>query len=71
MEENQMKKNESSLDRVLRVIGGLALLILYFTQVVSDGLGIAFVVIGALLLVTGIVGFCPLYALLKTRTNKI
>lgn len=66
-----MKINESGLDRVIRVIAGVALLILYFTNVVSGGLGIVSIILGALLLITGVVGFCPLYSLLKIRTNKV
>ena len=65
-----MKTNESGLDRIIRVVVGAALLVLYLTQVVAGGLGIVSVVIGAILLITGIVGFCPLYALLKIQTNK-
>ncbi|EKD89428.1 MAG: hypothetical protein ACD_34C00061G0005 [uncultured bacterium] len=65
-----MKTNESGLDRIIRVVVGAALLVLYFTQIVAGGLGIVSVVIGAVLLITGIVGFCPLYALLKIQTNK-
>ncbi len=65
-----MKTNESSLDRIIRVILGIALLVLYFTSTVTGGLGIVFIVLGAVALVTGVVGFCPLYALLKISTNK-
>ena len=65
-----MKTNESGLDRIIRVIAGVALLALYFTNVVVGGLGIAAVIIGAVLLITGAVGFCPLYGLLKIQTNK-
>lgn len=65
-----MKINESNLDRAVRVAFGLVLLILYFTNVVSGTLGIVFLVLAALALLTGIVGFCPLYALLKINTNK-
>lgn len=65
-----MKTNESNLDRIIRVIAGIALLAFYFTEIVTGSLGIVFVVIGALLLLTGAVGFCPLYALLKIKTNK-
>lgn len=65
-----MKTNESGLDRVLRVLGGLALLVLYFTHVVSGALGIVAIVVAAILLVTGAAGFCPLYTLLKIQTNK-
>ena len=64
-----MKTNESGLDRVIRVIAGIVLLALYVTGVVAGWLGIVFVVLAAVLLVTGVVGFCPLYYLLKIKTN--
>jgi hypothetical protein len=38
--------------------------------VVTGGWGIVFIALGALALLTGAVGFCPLYSLLKIRTNK-
>lgn len=65
-----MKANESILDRVIRVIAGIALLVLFFANIISGTLGIVLAVIGGVLIVTGAVGFCPLYALLKFRTNK-
>lgn len=65
-----MKTNESGLDRIIRVIVGVALLALYFTNVVAGGLGVAAVIVGAILVITGVVGFCPLYGLLKIQTNK-
>ena len=65
-----MKINESGLDRVIRVIAGLALLVLFFTNVIGGTLGIVLAVIGGILIITGAVGFCPLYALLKLHTNK-
>jgi hypothetical protein len=63
-----MKTNESGLDRVIRIVLGIVLFILYFTGVVT--LGIISLVVAAVLVITGVVGFCPLYALLKFRTNK-
>jgi hypothetical protein len=65
-----MKLNESGMDRIVRAILGIVLVALYFAGVVTGGLGIVLVVVGAVLLLTGIVGFCPLYALLKIRTKK-
>ena len=65
-----MKANESGLDRTIRVLLGIVLLALYFTGTVTGGLGIVFIVLGALALLTGLVGFCPLYALLKIKSTK-
>jgi hypothetical protein len=64
-----MKANESGIDRIIRAVLGIILLALYFTGVVSGGLGIVLLVVGAIALLTGLVGFCPLYMLLKIKTN--
>mgnify|MGYP001062642082 FL=1 len=64
-----MKINESNLDRIIRVVLGVVLLILGLTNVVTGGLGVAAIVIGVLSLITGLVGFCPMYTLLKIRTK--
>lgn len=61
-----MKKNMSNLDRGIRVILGVALLSLIL---LLSG-GIRWIgLIGLIPLLTGIVGFCPLYALFKIKTN--
>ena len=70
MEDAEMKVNESGLDRIIRVVLGIVLLALSFGGVMSGGWGIVGLVLGAVALLTGIVGFCPLYAMLKIRTNK-
>ena len=54
-----MKTNESSLDRIIRVVFAIVLFALYFTNTVTGTLGIVFIVLGALALITGVVGFCP------------
>ena len=62
--------NEAGWDRISRVLGGILLLALGFGGVVAGTFGLVFKVIGSLLLVTGLVGYCPVYALLKVRTKK-
>ena len=64
-----MKLNESNLDRVIRAVIGVALLYLGFA-VFSGALGIVLGVVGAILLLTGAIGFCPIYFLLKLSTLK-
>ena len=65
-----MKKNESGFDRVLRVILAVAIAVLYFTGVLSGTWAIVLGVIAVILLITGLVGFCPLYKLLGISTLK-
>ncbi len=64
-----MKVNESGLDRIIRVVIGIVLLALYFTGTVSGALGIVLLVVGAIALLTGVIGMCPMYMLLKIKTN--
>ena len=62
-----MKKNIGIADRVIRIIIGLAVLSLIF--ILQGGLwwiGL----FGLIPLLTGIFGFCPLYALLHVSTSK-
>lgn len=63
--------NEANWDRIIRVILGVVVLYLGWGGVIAGGLGEFFKWIGFLPLVTGLVGFCPLYALLKFRTNRV
>jgi len=65
-----MKMNESNTDRMIRAAAGLILLALGFGGVLGGGLGIVADIIGAVLLLTGAVGFCPLYAVFKFSTIK-
>lgn len=62
-----MKQNVGRVDRWVRIILGVVLLSL--TLILSGGIrwiGL----IGLIPLLTGIFGFCPIYSLLKIKTNK-
>ena len=61
-----MPRNEGAIDRVLRVVVGLVVLSLVFIGPKTP-LGW----IGLLPLITGLVGFCPAYALFGLRTCKL
>jgi hypothetical protein len=63
-----MKLNESNMDRIIRVVVGVVLLFLGVSGVLSGGLAIAADVVGAIMLLTGAIGFCPIYAILKIGT---
>jgi hypothetical protein len=62
--------NQSTTDRIIRVILGITLLALGWTNIIPGTLGIVFQYLGFVPLLTGLIGFCPLYALAKIRTNK-
>lgn len=58
-----MQLNEGAVDRVIRVIAGLAILSLVFI-----GPKTPWAWFGLVPLLTGVVGFCPLYALVGLNT---
>lgn len=60
--------NEAPWDRIARVVVGVALLIVGFT-VVGGTIGTVVGLVGLIPLLTGLVGWCPLYALAHVRTN--
>jgi cytochrome b subunit of formate dehydrogenase len=66
----KLKLNEAPIDRIIRVIVGIALLALGLFGVAAGIWMWVATILGAILLVTGIVGFCPLYALFKISTAK-
>jgi hypothetical protein len=61
--------NESTADRIVRVVVGIALAVLAITGSVAAPLVYVVWAVAAIALVTGIVGFCPLYAVLRIRTK--
>ncbi|HFB66743.1 MAG TPA: DUF2892 domain-containing protein [Aeromonadales bacterium] len=58
-----MKANEGSIDRALRVIAGLVLIALVFV-----GPQTPWGWVGVVPLLTGLIGWCPLYAILGLNT---
>ena len=64
-----MKRNIGTIDRVLRVLGGIALVVVGFA-VLEGTAGIVVGVIGLIPLGTGLIGWCPLYSLFNLRTRK-
>ena len=61
--------NEASWDRIARVAVGALLIYLGFSGTVDGGFGIFLGVLGFVPLLTGLVGWCPAYAIVKFSTN--
>lgn len=56
-----MKKNMGSADRTVRVIVAAIVVLLYFTGVIQGTLGLVLIAFSGILVVTSLIGFCPLY----------
>jgi hypothetical protein len=67
---NIFKVNEAGWDRAARIVLGLVLLALGFTGVIPGTVGTVVGVIGFIPLLTGLIGWCPLYAPFHFSTKK-
>ena len=66
-----MKKNISSADRITRMIIAAVIAVLYFTGTITGTWGIVLMVAAGIVLLTGIINFCPVYYTLGINTNRI
>ena len=69
-----MRANTGPIDRMVRALLGLLLIPMAFvpslTLASSPALQAAVVIVGAVVIVTALLGFCPLYRLLGFSTCK-
>ena len=60
----------SSADRIIRVLLAAVFAVLYFTGTVTGTLGLVLLVLGGVFVLTSLVSFCPLYAIVGISTCK-
>lgn len=65
-----MKINLGSSDRGIRLFLAAVLVGLYFSGTLSGVLGVVALVIAAVLTLTTLIGFCPLYSILGINTRS-
>ncbi len=67
-----MKKNVGNIDRVIRLLAGIVIVVLLASQTIaiSSTLGIILTVAGVIFLFTGAVNWCAIYSLLGLSTSK-
>ncbi len=65
-----MMKNVGAIDRVIRLIIGIALLYAGYVLGISTTLGIVLIVLGVISLIEALVGFCLIYKILGINTAK-
>ena len=67
-----MKKNVGQIDKLIRVLLGVAIAALYyFTDILSGTWGLVVVIVAILLLVTSLINFCPIYRIFGISTCKV
>jgi len=55
-------------DRIIRVIIAAIVGVLYFTGIISGTLGIVFLVLAGVFVLTSLISFCPIYAPFGIKT---
>jgi len=65
-----MKKNMGSIDKVIRILVAVVVVVLWLTNVISGTLAIILLAFSAIFIVTSFLSFCPLYLPLGLSTRK-
>ncbi len=66
----KLTTNKSPIDRIIRIVLGVGLAGLTLAGGLATPLLYVAWLVAAVLVVTGIVGFCPLYAVLRLSTRR-
>lgn len=65
-----MKKNMGETDTRMHVIAAFIVLMLFFFELISGTLAIILVSVAVVLLITSLLSYCPLYAILGLSTKR-
>jgi hypothetical protein len=65
-----MKQNMGTIDRVIRVILAILVLVLYLAGSISGTAAIILGIFAVIFFLTSLVGYCPLYVLINISTKK-
>ena len=65
-----MKKNMGTIDKVIRILVALVVVVLYFTHIISGTLAIILLLFAGVFIVTSFLSFCPLYLPIGLSTRK-
>lgn len=63
-----MKKNTGNADRIIRLMLGVVIAFLFFTNVITGTIALVLLLVALIFVFTSIIGFCPIYAMLGLNT---
>ncbi|MBX2980199.1 MAG: DUF2892 domain-containing protein [Flavobacteriales bacterium] len=66
-----MTTNVGSFDRILRIVLALVFAGLYFSGTVTGTVGLVLVILGAVFLLTAVLGWCGLYTIFGISTCPV
>jgi Protein of unknown function (DUF2892) len=64
----RMKKNMGNADKLIRLILAVVFGALYFTGTVTGTIGLVLLALGAIFVLTSLVGVCPIYSIVGLNT---
>ena len=65
-----MKKNVGPIDKMIRVLIAMVIIVLYFTHVITGTLSIILLIVAAIFILTSLLSLCPVWMLLGLSTCK-
>ena len=65
-----MKKNMGTIDRIVRILIAALIVFLFFTNKITGTIGIVLIIFAAVLVLTSLISFCPLYLPFGLKTKK-
>jgi hypothetical protein len=65
-----MKANMGTLDKVIRMLVAVGIIVLYYTGFISGTIAIVLLVLAGIFIATSFISFCPLYLPFGISTRK-
>jgi len=65
-----MEKNMGTIDRIIRILLAIVVIILYLNGTITGGVAVVLGVVALIFIVTSLIGYCPLYTVLKISTVR-
>jgi hypothetical protein len=65
-----MKKNVGSIDKAIRILMALVIVVLAFTKVITGTLAIVLLVFAGIFVLTSLISFCPIWKALGISSIK-
>ena len=65
-----MKNNMGTIDKVIRILIALLVIVLFSMNIITGTAGIILLVFAGVFILTSIIGFCPLYLPLGINTGR-
>jgi hypothetical protein len=56
-----MKKNMGTVDKAVRILAAILIIVLYFTNLISGTLALVLLALAGIFIATSFISFCPLY----------